>query len=76
MKKILALALCAVMVFGLAACGTQAADPSTAPEASGNGNEAVYTLKLGYSTSGVPHSHVVRRFQGKSRRTDGRRRRR
>ena len=54
MKKILALALCAVMVFGLAACGTQAADPSTAPEASGNGNEAVYTLKLGYSTSGVP----------------------
>lgn len=63
MKKILAMILCAVMVFSFAACGTQAEAPAEATanvpaeagtEATAAPEKEVYTLKLGYSTSGVP----------------------
>lgn len=46
MKKAIALILCLISIFALAACGNS--EPTADPEAQ------TYTLKLGYSTSGVP----------------------
>lgn len=62
MKKLLAMILCIIMVLCLAACGakqppvsTEAPVTTEAPVASETPAEKeVYTLKLGYSTSGIP----------------------
>lgn len=62
MKKLLAMIMCVVMVLGLAACGAQQTPAATeapaeapaADAAEAPAEKEVYTMKLGYSTSGVP----------------------
>lgn len=65
-KKILMVAVIALVVFALAGCGNQSSSPSTGSDEGATGNQGqTYTMKVGYATINDTQDHAGHVFKEK-----------